>query len=170
MSAKICLYSGLVPAGGATAVESSTPGVAYVITDIKFLSETDSVGQVLATSPGENPLVDATLQPRRLTGWEGAYVVKFGHAFTMQASPADSIRCIVWGYWLLDIPAETRTGAGSMDAAYAEDGAIQTQDSKLAQITYLMLVELKRIRAILEGTTGMDKGQAAEEVDRELDI
>ena len=168
MSAKINFFSGLVVAGGGTAVEP-TDGIVYVITKVTFKSETDSVGQVGAGSPGKTKLVDTALQPRRETGWEGTYVVEHGSPFFVQASPPGSIRCVVEGYFLLDVPAEARRGAGAMDKAYAEDGAIQTQDSKLARMTYLMLVELKRIRANLEGVTGMDAGQAAEEIDRELE-
>jgi len=168
MSAKINFFSGLVVAGGGCAVQP-TDGIVYVITKVIFKSETDSVGQVGAGSPGKLQLVDATLQPRRETGWEGTYIVEYGSSFFVNASPVDSIRCVVEGYFLLDVAAETRRGAGAMDKAYAEDGAVQTQDSKLARMTYLMLVELKRIRANLDGVTGMDAGQAAEEIDRELE-
>jgi hypothetical protein len=174
MSAKINFFSGLVPAGGGSAVEP-TEGKVYVITKVLFKSETDTPGKVTAASPGKQKLVDTMLVARHQTGWEGTYIVEHGERFVVQASPADSIRCVVEGYFLLDVPAEGRRGAGAMDKAYAEDGAIHTQDSKLARMTYLMLVELKRMRAILErgaeteGYLQMDAAEASEEIDRELE-
>ena len=166
MSAKINLYNGLVTVPYA-AVEPKE-GYVYIVTKIMFRSETDSIGNVSAGSPGHDNLVSTTLQPRRETGWDGTEVVKYGESLIVAASPAGGIRCVVEGYFLLDVPAFARVGAGSMDSAYAADGAIHTQDSLLARTTYLMLVEPKRIRMALENS-GADASLAAEEANRELE-
>jgi hypothetical protein len=171
MSAKINLYSGLVTGGSGTAVEPK-PGYVYVVTKVTFRNESDNAGVVSAKSPGREPLVEASLPARRETGWEGTLVVEYGELLIVTASPSESIRCIVEGYFLLDVPAFARRGAGAMDEAYASDGAIEVKDSPLAKLTYLTLVELKRVRMLLEvqSGSGSDRDQAAEESDRELGV
>lgn len=170
MSAKINLYSGLVPTTG-TAV-SPREGYVYVVTKVTFRSETDSIGNVSAGSPGREKLVGRTIAARGEVGWEGTQVIEHGEWLNVAAAPADSIRCVVEGYFLVNVPFFAAHGAGSMDEAYGKNGAIQTQDSSLAKLTYLVLVELKRMRASLDSnsTISSTKSMAEEEIERELGV
>lgn len=169
MSAKINLYSGLL-VGSAAAVEPK-PGFVYVVTKITFKNEGDLAGNVAAGRIGLADLVSSVLPAHRETGWEGTEVVEFGETITVSAAPAGAVRCIVEGYFLIDVPAFARYGAGAMDAAFAAAGALPTEDSKLAALTYLTLVELKQIRMTLAAQTGngADRAVAVEEIDRELE-
>lgn len=170
MSAKINLYGAVVPAGGGTAVEPKE-GYVYVVTKVTFRNEGDLVGKVAAGVPGRNKLVDSNIAAHGERGWELTEIVNYGESFVVSASPAGAIRCSVEGYFLIDVAHFAREGAGAMDADYAASGAIEVKDSPLAKMTYLALVELKRIRTILEGQSGLgsDRGRCAEEIDRELE-
>ncbi|MFH2073520.1 MAG: hypothetical protein ABIJ75_11795, partial [Actinomycetota bacterium] len=77
-------------------------------------------------------------------------ILRHGETMVVNAAPSEAVRCIVEGYFLADVAGFARKGAGSMDEAYASDGAIEVKDTPLAKLTYLTLVELKRIRTILE--------------------
>ncbi|MFA4972470.1 MAG: hypothetical protein WC683_07635 [bacterium] len=166
MSAKIHLYNALA---SGTAVEPKA-GYVYVVTKVTFENEGDVVGTVLAGCPGKANLVEGPIQPDRGRRWEGTYVVEQPDYLTVVAEPEGSVRCIIEGYFLVDVQVFARQGAGSMDEAYASAGVLQIQDSQLAKMTYLTLVELKQIRAILEAQSGHgpDRDAAAAEVDREL--
>lgn len=170
MSAKINLFNDLVT-GSATAVEPKE-GYVYVVTKISFKNESDSPGNVRAGVPGRENTCDAVVQAGRETGWEGTFVLEYGENLIVAASPAVSVRCTVEGYFLLDVPAFARKGAGALDEAYTKSGAIQVMDSYLAKVTYLMLVELKRIRMTLDSnaTEASDRGLAVEEIERELEL
>jgi len=164
MSAKINLYSGLL--NGSAAAAEPKEGYVYVVTKVTFSNEGDGSCNVAAGRPGHPQLVSKVLAGHKPTGWEGTEVIEYGESFMVSASP-DSVRCVVEGYFLVDVPAFARTGAGAMDADYAALGVLHTQDSPLAKLTYLTLVELKRIRMALESQYNGDV--AADEAKREIE-
>ena len=57
-----------------------------------------------------------------------------------------------------------------MDEDFARMGCLSVSDSKLVRLTYLTLVELKRIRNILANGSDADPGkdEAAAEIESEL--
>ena len=172
MSAKINFFNELMASATATAVEPKE-GYVSVVTKILFRNESASAGYVTAKSApltGENSLVSKALPAKRETGWEGTLVLQLGETLIVGATPLNSIRCIVEGYFLLDVPAHARKGAGAIDEDYARMGCLAVLDSKLVQLTYLTLVELKRIRIILANGPDADPGKddASAEIENEL--
>jgi len=172
MSAKINFCNELVT-GPVTAVEP-TEGYAYVVTKITFKNEGDITAQASAQLMGGAVAVTIAsriIPTKREAGWEGTEVLQYGQTLVVNASPAGAVRCIVEGYFLLDVPAHARKGAGAMDEDFARMGRLSVSDSDLAKVTYLMLVELKRIRANLDANndTASDYDAAIGEVESELE-
>ena len=171
MSVKINFCNELV-SGPVTAVEP-TEGYAHVVTKITFKNEGDTTAQASAQIMGGDEaitIVSKIILTKRESGWEDTQVLQSGQTLVVNASPAGAVRCIVEGYYLLDVPAHARKGAGAVDEDYARMGRLEVSDSKLVQLTYLTLVELKRIRNILANgpDADPDKNNAAAEIESEL--
>ncbi len=171
MSAKINLYSGIMAAAVETAVEPKE-GYVYVVTKVTFQNEGSTTVGVTAGILGEKALISSRLLlANTAAGWEGTEVLEYGRSLEICANPQGSVRCIIEGYFLIDVAAYARFGAGSMDSDYARMGCLQIADSRLEKLTYLTLVELKRIRGILKAGSDADPGsdEATREIESELE-